>query len=347
MKTRLVLKEHAFWNPDWKVDTLLIFDRRLLKEHASRAWIERFPVRYGVEAGESLKDLQKFPAHMAEISKKAGSLSSRRLRIVVAGGGSVGDFGGFVASIFKRGVRLVHVPTTWLAALDSAHGGKTGLNVGGAKNQVGTFYPAESVYLFREFLLTQPRARAIEAMAEALKMLCLKGPSVLRGEFDPHHPEKCLWQNLPALIRAKNSIVQKDPQEKSGLRHLLNLGHTYGHVIEAELKYPHGLAVAYGLIFALIYSRHRRDMTDAALAAIFRHPAWSFFLPSVSHLESLSIAPTRIRQLLLKDKKRTREEALRFIFLKKMQQPMIREVSVEELVLEVQRQKKLVKLTYG
>ena len=73
------------------------------------------------------------------------------MSIAVLGGGSVGDFGGFVASIFKRGVRLVQIPSTWLAAIDSAHGGKTALNVEGVKNQIGTFYPAEKIYFSEEF----------------------------------------------------------------------------------------------------------------------------------------------------------------------------------------------------
>lgn len=347
MQTRIHSTQKAPWKAEWGADSLVIYDRHLLKLKGFRPWVRRFPASYGVLAGESLKDLSAFPKHLEAISKRAGGMASRRMTILVVGGGSVGDFGGFVASVFKRGVRLIHLPTTWLAAIDSAHGGKTALNVGGAKNQIGTFYPSESVYLVKSFLMAQPPERALEAMGEALKMMILKGPSVFPARAYQGHPAEALWVALPKLIQGKMSIVTKDPLEKTGLRHLLNLGHTYGHVIEAELKMPHGLAVAYGLIFAMIYSRFLRDCSARDLENIFRHPAWRAFLPSAFHQRSLSIAPARVRALLLKDKKRTREERLRFVFVKRMGKPVIREVSVDEIVAEVQRQKKLVRMIYG
>ncbi|MBX3040594.1 MAG: hypothetical protein KF789_07810 [Bdellovibrionaceae bacterium] len=347
MKTKIIRTSRAPWDSNWKADSLLIYDRYLLKVPGFRGWLKRFPASYGVKAGEELKDISAFPGHLSRISRLTSEMASRRMTILVAGGGSVGDFGGFVASIYKRGVRLVHLPTTWLAAIDSSHGGKTALNVEGAKNQIGTFYPASEVYLVKPFLMAQPPERAVEATGEALKMMILKGSAFFPPRIFTKDPSEALWTALPKLIQGKMSIVEKDPTETSGFRHLLNLGHTMGHVFEAELKMPHGLSVTYGLIFALIYSRSRRDCSEKDLAAIFSHPAWRMFLPSALHLRSLSIPPSRIRTLLLKDKKRTSRQLLRFIFVRKMGKPFIREIGVDEILDEVARQKRLLKVVYG
>src|SRR6185295_5151716 len=110
-----------------------------------RNWLKKFPCRYGVKSGESLKDLEKFPGHCKAILQMTEKIETRPLQLIAVGGGSVGDFAGFVASTLKRGVPLIHVPSTWLAAIDSTHGGKTALNVAGIKNQIGTFKQAEKI----------------------------------------------------------------------------------------------------------------------------------------------------------------------------------------------------------
>lgn len=320
----------------------MIFDRVLLRHPVSARWVRRFPRRYAVTAGEDLKDLKAFPRHLDKISALASGLASRRLTIFVAGGGTVGDFGGFVASVFKRGVRLVQVPTTWLSALDSAHGGKNGLNVRGAKNQIGTIYPAAEVHLVKALLATQPAARVTESAGEVLKIALLKGGPLARMKWDPETAGlEEMWRSLPLVIRGKMSIVREDPFEKSGLRHLLNLGHTMGHVFEASLKLPHGLAVAYGLVFAAAFSRARRECGETAYRRIVSSPMWGLFIPSPLYAKCLSLPPAKIRGLLLQDKKRTRGLSLRFIFLRDVGRPVIREVSVDEVLAEVQRQKKL------
>src|SRR5690606_36298588 len=107
--------------------------------------------------GEELKQIKNFPGHIRKISKVLGEANHRGLTIIVVGGGSVGDFGGFVASVYRRGVNLIHIPSTWLAAVDSSHGGKTALNVFSVKNQIGSFYPAKEIYLLEPLLATLPR----------------------------------------------------------------------------------------------------------------------------------------------------------------------------------------------
>lgn len=347
MKTRLKFHDKAPWSADWNEDTLLIFDQILLKNPHAAAWVRRFRARYPVKAGESLKDIKNFPRHMTKISQLAGEMASRRMRIVVAGGGSVGDFGGFVAGVFKRGVRLVNVPTTWLAAMDSAHGGKNGLNVSGAKNQIGCIHPAVEVHLVKPFLIHQPDLRAVEAAGEALKIAMLKGqPKNLRlSDETPVGP--VLWKALPGIIRGKMSIVEQDPFEINGTRHLLNLGHTLGHVFEAGLKLPHGLAVAYGVAFAAVYSRHLGICSEAAYDRIISHPLWPLFLPSALYVKALSLPEAKMKKLLLQDKKRTKGDKVRFIFLKDAGRPFIQEVPVKDLLKEVARQKNLLREMYA
>lgn len=346
-KSRLHFLANAPFSVDWKEDCLLIYDQRLSRFKPAAAWIRRFKNRYGVEAGEDLKDVAAFPKHLQKIAKLAGDLSSRRLTIVVAGGGSVGDFGGFIASVFKRGVRLVHVPTTWLAALDSSHGGKTGLNVGGVKNQIGTFYPASEIYLIRSFLETQPIPRAVEAAAEVLKISLLTGLRLPRWqEAYLKDPRPWMWGALKPAIAGKMSVVNRDPLEQKGLRHLLNLGHTAGHAFEAALKMPHGLSVAYGLAFACAYSRAQKICTEKDYEKIISQPLWGLFLPSAVYSRCLNIPEARLEKFLLQDKKRTRKTDLRFIFLRGVGKPVIREVSVKEVLREVRRQKDLLRKLY-
>lgn len=343
MKSRLFFQEKLPWASEWSAQGLLIFDRRLLRVPVAARWIKKFPHRYGVVAGEGLKDVREFPKHSEKISAIAGALPNRTLTIVVAGGGSVGDFGGFVASVFKRGVKLVNVPTTWLAALDSAHGGKNGLNVRGTKNQIGTIYPADQIFVAAEVLRGQPSARALEAGGEVLKMVMLKGGALSRLSWSPEESFAGLWRSLPAVVRGKMSIVDRDPLEKSGTRHLLNLGHTMGHVFEAALGLPHGLAVVYGLAFAATFSRTQRICSAEAYSRIVEHPLWDLYLPLERYYEGLSLPDARMRRLLLQDKKRTKKSLLRFVFLRGIGEPVIREVSVDEILAEVRRQKDLLR----
>lgn len=348
MQSRLRFHDEAPFFPEWKEDTLLIFDRRLSRVPAAAAWLRRFERRYAVTAGEELKDLEAFPRHVAAISKLAAGLASRRMTIIVAGGGSVGDFGGFVASVYKRGVRLVHVPTTWLAALDSAHGGKTALNVAGTKNQIGTIYPAAEVHVVRAFLAGLGPERAAEGAGEVLKIALLTGCRLPRfAKTDLARLPDWLWQALKPAIKGKMSIVAKDPLEKTGIRHLLNLGHTVGHAFEVAVPLPHGLAVAYGTAFAAAFSRAEKICSDKAYERVIGHPLWSLYLPSQLYVRCLSVPEARLRRALLADKKRTRGDFVRFIFLRDIGQPEIREVPVERILGEVRRQRDRLRELYG
>ena len=132
---------------------------------------------YFAEGGESFKSIEKAPLHFKAILRLAETHSMRAARpgFISLGGGSISDFTGFAASVYQRGAPLVHIPSTWLAAMDSAHGGKSALNVSGAKNAIGSFHFPKAVFIVEELLETQPLERKTEALGELLKTALIAG----------------------------------------------------------------------------------------------------------------------------------------------------------------------------
>ncbi|KYG66297.1 hypothetical protein AZI86_04370 [Bdellovibrio bacteriovorus] len=343
MKKNQLLFIQDFPKPqDLGEERVLIYDQVLIKKSLSfKKWQSQFDKKYAVTAGESLKAVEHFPKHISKIIDLCQNTSSRKLTLVVVGGGSVGDFGGFVASILKRGVGLMHIPSTWLSALDSAHGGKTALNVGKAKNQIGTFYPAGKTILVKSLLMSQPESRAFEGFGELLKIAWLQGGTLWKDLSSEKEVDgNMLWRYLPRAIDGKLKIVAQDPEEKSGLRHILNFGHTVGHILESYHQLPHGIAINYGMDFALKWSLERKIMSPAEFEKI-QSTAIAVYLLSPVRDELFSAkAPVLkdFRQLLLSDKKKTSSTKVRFVFLKSPGKPVIQEVSVDDILVEICRQ---------
>jgi 3-dehydroquinate synthase len=183
----------------------------------------------------------------------------RRDLILALGGGVVGDLAGFAASVLRRGVGIVHLPTTLLAQVDSAIGGKTAINTRAGKNLVGAFHQPRLVISDVMALATLPRRELLAGYAEVVKYgliddaafftwLESHGPRIIAG--DP----SAQIEAVTASSRAKARFVAADERETAGTRALLNLGHTFAHAIETELGYEghilHGEAVAIGLTMA-------------------------------------------------------------------------------------------------
>ena len=211
-------------------DFFPVVDRSLLSLPLVKEWLADFPSYWAVDAGEKLKDFTHFPRLLEDLShaytEAEGRFADARPGVVALGGGTVGDFVGFVASVYRRGIPLCHIPSTWLAAVDSAHGGKTGLNLKGYKNQIGTFYPAQKVYLVKNLLLQQPQDLVQSAWGEWVKTALLGG-----GEFyqalkkltlDPAHSASRLYDLLPEALAVKYQVIKEDPREQSGYRQILN-----------------------------------------------------------------------------------------------------------------------------
>ncbi|HKO05708.1 MAG TPA: 3-dehydroquinate synthase [Candidatus Acidoferrales bacterium] len=187
----------------------------------------------------------------------AASRLDRRGIVVAVGGGVVGDVAGFAAASYLRGVRLVHIPTTLVAQVDSAIGGKTGVNLPEGKNLVGAFFQPALVLVDPEVLCTLPARQYRSGIYEVIKYAVLGDRHLF--EFLENRMEPVLRQDraaldwvLPRCIGAKAQIVSRDERE-SGPREALNLGHTFGHGLESLTRYRrflHGEAVGWGLIAA-------------------------------------------------------------------------------------------------
>ncbi|MFF0813905.1 3-dehydroquinate synthase [Rhodococcus sp. NPDC003318] len=189
--------------------------------------------------------------------------------IVSLGGGAATDLAGFVAATWMRGVKVVHVPTTLLAMVDAAVGGKTGINTDAGKNLVGSFHEPAAVLIDLATLETVPRNEIVAGMAEVIKTGFIADPVILDLiEADPEAALDPTGDVLPELIRrsveVKAKVVAADLKESS-LREILNYGHTLGHAIERREKYRwrHGAAVAVGLVFAAELGRLAGRLDDA------------------------------------------------------------------------------------
>ncbi len=217
---------------------------------AAGRWVE-LPVEEG-EAAKTVGTAERLWSAMLAAGGKRDS------RVLAFGGGSAGDLGGFVAGCFLRGIGYAQLPTTLLAQVDAAIGGKTGVDLPGGKNTVGAFHHPAWVVADTSLLATLPREELRSGLVEAIKMAALlDGPLFAHLEADL---DRLLAGDPAALAPAvagaaavKIAVVERDPTEQ-GERRLLNYGHTLGHAIEAALSYQglrHGEAVAYGMLFAL------------------------------------------------------------------------------------------------
>jgi shikimate kinase/3-dehydroquinate synthase len=170
--------------------------------------------------------------------------------VVALGGGVVGDLAGFVAATYQRGIAVVHVPTTLVAQVDSAYGGKTGVDLPLAKNYVGAYHQPAAVLVDPETLQTLPAAERAAGYAEVLKTALISGGALWERVSRGDDPDE---QMIAACVRCKLAVVAADERD-DGRRQVLNLGHTVAHAIETATgyaRYRHGEAVALGLLAAL------------------------------------------------------------------------------------------------
>jgi 3-dehydroquinate synthase len=204
--------------------------------------------------GERAKKL----AQLERLADKLVERGADRHSVLVAlGGGVVGDVGGFLASVFMRGIPVVQVPTTLLAQVDSAIGGKTGVNLKAGKNLLGTFHQPHLVLVDPDVLTTLPERQYRAGLFESMKYGVIRKPVVLelfeRNRDDLLRRNGELLERLIAdCIRIKANVVSADERE-GGERRILNFGHTIGHALEAETGYRrllHGEAVGWGMIAA-------------------------------------------------------------------------------------------------
>lgn len=273
-----------------------------------------------LKSGESLKTLKTLEKNIKTLQ---GWGVTKNSTVVVVGGGSLGDSIGFLASVYLRGVALVHVPTTWLAAVDSSIGGKTALNFQSYKNQIGSFYPPKAIYFVKNLIETSSKE---EALGEVYKTLFLN-PNKSWAKNLLYEPLN--FESLQDFVMYKTRVVKKDPLDSKGLRAVLNLGHSLGHVLELKYKLCHGDAVLYGLRFAVLWSHKLGHLSHKKMQ---------------TYLETLPVYPSYFKNLKqevllkhLKKDKKVKKAKISFVFVSD-KGPIVLEKTLASLAKEYQRQ---------
>ena len=225
------------------------------------------PIVLFLPPGEENKTIKNVESLLREMARAGGDRGSL---LIAFGGGIVGDVGGFLASIFMRGIPYVQVPTTFLAQVDSSVGGKTGVNLPEGKNLVGSFYHPLAVFADIGVLATLPERELRAGLMESVKAGIIRDRALVRY-MEEHADEvlgrdpKALEKVIAASIRMKAGVVNQDERER-GLRMILNLGHTVGHALEQATGYKtllHGEAVGWGIVAALHLARQRGTISRA------------------------------------------------------------------------------------
>lgn len=305
--------------------SLIICDRKLTP--LLKSWSHKSLV-YFVKGGEELKNMSCFEKHARNILKKI-SLSKTNISCFIGiGGGSVGDFTGFFSSIYKRGRPIFHFPTTLLSAVDSSHGGKTAMNFDSIKNVFGNYHFPQAVLIIKDFIQNQNKQVLFSANGEILKVALIKNKKLYKQLKKKENLSfENTWLQIPECIKSKLEITSKDPYEKKNIRKLLNLGHSLGHCIELYYNIPHGIAVAHGIEFAVLWSLEKNFLNKVEgeeIINVLKHHtniSNSYFIPK-----------NAFEKLIREDKKRWKKDYIEFIFLKGVGNPYIQNVPIKSLV---------------
>ncbi len=250
------------------------------------------------ERAKRLTNLEKLAEELVDDG------ADRHSVVIAFGGGVVGDVGGFLASVFMRGIPVIQVPTTLVAQVDSAIGGKTGVNLTNGKNLLGTFHQPVCVLVDPDVLATLPEREYRSGLFEAMKYGVIRNPAIFemmeshRGALLARDGD-LLEQLIADCIRVKADVVSSDERE-SGERRILNFGHTIGHALEAETGYKsllHGEAVGWGMIAAASIGE-QAGVTDKATAQCITN-----LVTAYGPLPKLKVKPSRILKRLMSDKK--------------------------------------------
>ncbi len=268
-----------------------------------------------IEPGEESKRIEVVAMIVEELLKLNVNRSDT---LIALGGGVVGDICGFVASIYKRGINYIQIPTTLLAMADSSIGGKTGINYNKVKNCIGTFYDPNLVIINTEFLKTLNSRQLSNGFYEIIKVGAIKDSTIiddLEKDFD-------LESILYKAINAKKYFVCEDKLEKN-LRKSLNFGHTLGHAIESYYglnEVYHGEAVALGML----------PMFDNEKDRIRIHNLYKKF-----GLTEVSYEFDKIWKYILNDKKRSNENSIDIVRVKKLGSSYIQTFLLDDLYIKL------------
>lgn len=309
---------------------LFVIDENVLRIHRKYLLTylidEKVDLVYKYPSGEKSKSFKQIAElHKVMLEQRLG----RDTLFIAVGGGVTGDAAGFAASIFMRGIPVVHIPTTLLAAVDSSIGGKTGINFKNTKNIIGSFYQPKFVLIDTTFFSTLPEKEITCGLGEIIKYAYLTNqnfyddvlamyPSFYQKDFSK--PESL----ISISISIKAEVVSSDERE-TGLRKILNFGHTFAHAFESELKFKikHGEAVIAGIVCALYLSHEKGFISEQQLEKYLILPK---HIPLPAALKKLN--KEKLYQVMLSDKK-NKDGKIKFVLLK----------NIGEILLDVEAEK--------
>lgn len=320
----------AFDNKLQKADKLIVFTDANVWAAQGDYFKANFPYHFEVfilPGGEACKTFEQYNAAQTFLLEQK---CSRKSFVFAFGGGAVGDLTGFVAATYMRGVPFIQIPTTILAH-DSAVGGKTAINHPLGKNMIGAFYQPEGVIYDTLFIESLPEREVRSGTAEVIKHAMISNAAWLKelmaAETVIHFNTEELAKQLRKGIEVKAQIVAEDETEQS-VRKYLNLGHTYGHAIEAAAGYgkvAHGEAVMIGLVYCLLlserYGELDRNFTTAFLQFAVKN-GYPFEAVKEYSFEQLT-------EYLMKDKK-AEYGILQFVLLDKIGKPFMQPIDLAE-----------------
>ncbi|MCB0732257.1 MAG: 3-dehydroquinate synthase [Ignavibacteriae bacterium] len=278
------------------------------------------------EKNKSFETLQKI--HSVLIKNKFG----RDSVLVAIGGGIIGDIAGFAASTYMRGIKYIQIPTTLLASVDSSVGGKTGLNFQNTKNVIGSFYQPQMVLIDTAFFNTLPNEERLCGLGEIIKYCFLidqKFYNYVQKNYDEvlSNNPKVLEKVITESVKFKGGVVEADERE-SGIRKVLNLGHTFAHAFEVQQnhKIKHGQAVIVGITCALYLSHYLNFVNEKDLENYL-----SFLLFFSPQIKLSNVNKKKIFTIMQLDKK-NRDNKIKFVLLQ----------NVGEILTDVPASKELV-----
>lgn len=301
---------------------IILTDENVFLHHKNI--IEKF-AHIIVSAGEKIKTQATVDGIIQDLLKLA---ADKKSILVGMGGGVVTDMAGYVASIYKRGMPLLQVPTSILGMVDAAVGGKNGVDVGAYKNMVGTIYQPEKIIFDYSLLKSLPKEEWINGFAEIIKHACIKDAEMF-SSLEARNinfylaNDAATAQLIEANVSIKKDVVVNDETEE-GDRKLLNFGHTLGHAIEHAAHLKHGHAISIGMMAACPISEKVNGFTKeetARLAKLFTQ----YQLPV-----SIPLADYNIWDTLLMDKKRNKDE-MSFVVLNSIGKATIKNIPLTEL----------------
>ena len=278
---------------------------------------------FEIEINESTKDLNT----IQKIWKIMFSESlDRSSKIIGIGGGVLSDLVGFATSTFKRGANLSLVPSTFLGMVDAAHGGKTGFNNEFGKNQIGTFFIPEKIFICTEFLDSLSEIEMNNGIIESLKAGFLGDKEIIEMIYQDKLNN--LEEIIKKSIQVKYNILKNDLRE-SNERMFLNLGHTIGHLIEKDSNYSisHGQAVAIGMLKGFEISESKFNLNSS-----IKDEFESFLNKQSMKTEySFNSNQSELKEIITNDKKVT-SDVVKFVLIKNIQEPVLIDFSINDLL---------------